>query len=289
MRLLVVAVLACAACLCIGCGGEEQLDVDPRGGAADELDCIDRLALERDARAPLTRRSLLRRLASVIALQTGDYTVFVAGPGGPRTFFDQNVRVPVSVRASFVSWRQGYNTVNVVSHTAAARYIRAVLRCAGFTPRARTPDGTVWRPGRARSRIIIERRGILIAGQELSILREVAAATNSAEPAKGAAGWEALRRATGQAAGLSRRRSSCADFQVLQTVSRHQLELAVRLPANKRLGDVQGPRGVRLGPIDHSRGIATVRARVADAARAVIAFTGVPPWLPKPWRIACDP
>lgn len=288
MRLLVVAVLASAACLCIGCGAEKHIDVDSRGGAARELDCIERLSLERDARPPLTRRSVLQRLTSVMALQAGDYTVFVAGPGGPRTFFDQNVRVPVSVRASFVSWRQGYNTINVVSHMAAASYIHAVLRCAGFTPRARTPDGTVWRPGHA-SRIIIERRGILIAGQELSLLREVAAATNSAQPAKGAAGWEALRRATGEAAGLSRRRSSCAVFQVLQTLSRHQLELAVRLPANKRLGDVQAPRGVRLGLVGHSREIATVRARAADAAQAVTVFTGVPPSLPTPWRIACGP
>jgi hypothetical protein len=281
-RRLVALVAAAAASACVGCGEDQSFSVDSRGGAAHRLDCIDRESLERDDRSVLSRQSLLRRLGSVRELQAGDYTVFASGPGGPSTIFDHQVPVPAAVRAGFVSWRHGMNTVNVVSHTATRRYMQRVLRCADFTPRARTPYGTLWRPGRERERIIIERRGILITGQKLPLLRKVAAATSSAAHPQAPAGWQALRRASGQAAGLSRTRSSCASFQLLTALSSNQLELAVGLPPGQRLLDVQAPRGVLTAPARQSRGTATLRADVANAERAVVAFAGV-----KQWSIAC--
>ena len=276
-----------SACLWTGCGDEELIDVDPRGGAAHQLDCIDRLSLERDSGSSLTRQSLLRRLPSVRELQTGDYTVFAAGPGGPVTIFDYSVPIPVSLRTGVIFWRQGDNSVNVVSHTAAAPYMQAVLRCADFTPRARTPHGTIWRPGRERGRIIIERRGILITGQKLPLLRKVAAATATGERTQAPAGWEALRQASGQAAGLAHRRSSCAAFHVLNTLSRHEVQLSVRLAAGERLRDVHAPRSVRLGRARHARGTARLRAGVTDAEQAVIVFAGVRPYPAQPWKIDC--
>jgi hypothetical protein len=288
MRLLIaVLVASVAACLGAGCGKDQSFGGDPRGGAAAQLDCVDRLSLERDSGSALTRQSLVRRLASVRELRTGDYTVFASGPGGLATFFDPTVPIPVSLRAGFVSWRQGYHNVNVVSHTATTRYMQAVLRCADFTPRARTPNGTIWQPGRERSRIIIERRGILITGQNLPLLRKVAAAANSVKAPRAPAGWETLRQASGQAAGLAHKRSSCATFQVLSTLSRHQVKLGVRLAPGQRLRDVRAPRGVRLGRARHSAGTATLRAHVAEAARAVIVFAGVPPEPVQPWKISC--
>ncbi|MDP2711139.1 MAG: hypothetical protein Q8O56_07960 [Solirubrobacteraceae bacterium] len=258
--------------------------IDMRGGAGD---CVERLSLERDASLSVTRQSLLRRLAGVRELRSGDYAVFAAGPGGPPVFFDHRVPVPVSLRAGFVSWRQGDKTVNVVSHTAAPRYMQAVLDCADFTPRGRVPGGVVWRPGRARS-FVIEGRGILVTGRDLPLLRRVAEAVDTAQPGQPPADWQALRRASGQAAALVRSASSCEDYHVLSTLSTRQVELSVALPTGQRLRGVRAPRGVRLGATRQSSGgMATRRANVPNAERAVTVFAGVPPDPRQPWRVSC--
>ena len=288
MRLLVAVVLTAAGCIWIGCGDDPDYSVDPRGGLAPTQDCVERLAAKRRPGPSLKRQSLLRRMATIRELRTGTYTVFASGPGGPPVVFDQSVALPVSLRTGFVSWRHADSSINVVSHTATTRYTRDVLRCGGFTPRVRTPDGTVWRPGRELGRIIIERRGILVAGQNLPLLRRIAAATSAGEPNSTSRDWEALRGASGRAVALASQGSSCADFQVLRTLSKRGVGLTVSLAQGQRLRGVRAPRGVPAVRVPGSGRAALLRATVPDAERAVIVFAGVPPNPAQPWTVSCD-
>lgn len=298
MRLLILVASLTAACLIASCGDEVR-STGLGGAESPTSKCINRLPDDRGGGPALGRDELLRRFAGVRALQSGDYTAYVSDTvqRGSSISVDQDVFLGASYYRGLVAWRRGETTITAISHTASPARVRDVLRCGEFAVAARTAQGTVWRPRSDRTRVVVERRGVLIGAMRtpLALVREVASALGTAPTANVPAGWNALRAASGPAAALARERRSCARFQVFDAVSSRRARLTVGLPAGERLRlrDVRVPRdptaylGVELDGLRRSQNTATVRVKIPQALRAAAHFGGAPPYPAEPWRIIC--
>lgn len=278
---------------------ESETGTSSTRGPSELGRCVERLPDDRASRLPLRRDEMLRGFASVRDLRRGDYTAFVSGPGrrGPAPFVDPNVPLSGSYLGAFVGWRQGATTVTARSHSATPAYVEGLLRCGGFEARARTARGMIWRLRSNPGRVVVARRGVLLAGllrSDVALLLEVSDALGTRPPVNLPAGWDALRAATGSAAALAYDRRSCARFRVLDVVARRRAKLTVGLPAGRQLrpGDVDAPRGVILTELQQSENTATVRVeyprdRSRPAERSALVFAGVPPFSAEPWSITC--
>lgn len=226
----------------------------------------------------------------MLDLVTGDHSAFVSGPRPqkPDVLADPEVHLPPSYQGGFFAWRRGETTINAASHTASPAYVRELLRCAEYEAAERTAQGTVWRLPHNGTRVVVERRGVLIGAvrADPALVLQVSDALGAPTGVGLPAAWQALEEAAGPAAALVRERRACERFRVLDVISNRRAELRVRLPAGERLRlrDVREPPGIDLHRLRQSGTTATARVtvdavRIRRAEKAALLFAGVQGYL----------